>query len=349
MYNQQLFINDLQLNIQGEILTDDLSLGLYSTDASVYQIKPIVIVLPKDEADVITAVKIANDHKISILPRGAGTSLAGQTVGHSMILDFSKYLNQILEINVEERWVRVQPGMARDDLNIVLKQHGLIFAPDPATSSRANIGGMIGNNSSGTKSILYGKTVDHVLELKTVLSNGEVCTFSELDTVSFAEKATQKNREGAIYKKIKSIINTNKKEIEAAFPKVMRRVQGYNLDEFIHTNNWNLAKLVCGSEGTLAVTLEAKVNLELLPKYKSICVVHFVEVLEAIQAVENDAGISTICCRNIGQNSSQFKPKKFNYQKKLSFYRRESCRYSNCRILWTIQSRCIRATQTNGG
>lgn len=286
MSNHQLFINDLKLNIKGEILEDDLSLGLYSTDASVYQIKPIVVVLPKDEEDVVTAIKIAADHKVSILPRGAGTSLAGQTVGHSMILDFSKYLNQILEINVEEKWVRVQPGMARDDLNSVLKAHGLIFAPDPATSSRANVGGMIGNNSSGTKSILYGKTVDHVLELKTVLSDCSICTFQELSPSAFLEKAKLENREGAIYRNFKNIIDNNKREIEAAFPKVMRRVQGYNLDEFIYTNQWNLAKLVCGSEGTLAVTLEAKLNLELLPKYKSVCVVHFGEVLAAIQAVE---------------------------------------------------------------
>ncbi len=286
MLNHQLFINDLKLNLQGEVLSDDLSLGLYATDASVYQIKPIVIVLPKDEADVIAAVKIAHDHKVSILPRGAGTSLAGQTVGHSMILDFSKYLNQIIEINAEERWVKVQPGMARDDLNVVLKEHGLIFAPDPATSSRANIGGMIGNNSSGTKSILYGKTVDHVLELKTVLSNGDVCTFGELDAAELAKKTQLSNREGEIYKQFQPLINNNKAAIEAAFPKVMRRVQGYNLDEFIHTDHWNLAKLVCGSEGTLAVTLEAKLNLELLPKYKSVCVVHFADVLEAIQAVE---------------------------------------------------------------
>ncbi len=198
MQNHQLFINDLQLNLEGDILADDLNLGLYSTDASVYQIKPIVVVLPKNEADVVTAVKIAADHKISILPRGAGTSLAGQTVGHSMVLDFSKYLNQIVKNNVTEKWVRVQPGMARDDLNVVLKQHGLIFAPDPATSSRANVGGMIGNNSSGTKSILYGKTVDHVLELKTVLSNGEVCTFGELDTTAFTQKTLLENREGNI-------------------------------------------------------------------------------------------------------------------------------------------------------
>jgi len=286
MLNQKLFINDLKLNIKGEVLEDDLSLGLYSTDASVYQIKPIVVVLPKNEEDVVTAIRIAADHKVSILPRGAGTSLAGQTVGHSMILDFSKYLNQILEINVEEKWVRVQPGMARDDLNNVLKAYGLIFAPDPATSSRANVGGMIGNNSSGTKSILYGKTVDHVLELKTVLSNGNTCTFGELNTAEFEAKCQLENREGNIYRNFKNIINQNKIAIETAFPKVMRRVQGYNLDEFIHTDQWNLAKLVCGSEGTLAVTLEAKLNLELLPKYKSVCVVHFADVLAAIQAVE---------------------------------------------------------------
>ena len=282
----QLFLQDLQLNIKGDVLTDELSLGVYSTDASVYQIKPLVVVLPKDESDVIQAVKIAADHKVSILPRGAGTSLAGQTVGHSMVLDFSKYLNQILEINETEHWVRVQPGIARDDLNSVLKQYNLIFAPDPATSSRANIGGMIGNNSSGTKSVLYGKTVDHVLALKTILSNGAICTFEELSPTDYAEKCQLNNREGEIYKHFQSIIEDNKKEIEAAFPKVMRRVQGYNLDEFIHTDRWNLAKLVCGSEGTLATTLEAKLNLVPLPKHKSVCVVHFSAILEAIQAVE---------------------------------------------------------------
>ena len=286
MSNYQLFINDLKLNLKGKVLNDDLSLGLYATDASVYQIKPIVIVLPKNESDVITAVKIAADHKVSILPRGAGTSLAGQTVGRSMILDFSKYLNQIIEINEKEKWVQVQPGMARDDLNSELKKYGLIFAPDPATSSRANIGGMIGNNSSGTKSILYGKTVDHVLEIKSVLSNGDICTFKELIPNEIEEKTELATREGRIYKKFKKIISQNKSEIEAAFPKVMRRVQGYNLDEFIDTENWNLAKLLCGSEGTLAVTLEAKLNLEPLPKHKSVCVVHFEDVLEAIQAVE---------------------------------------------------------------
>ena len=273
MSTNQLLFQDLKLHIKGDILTDDLSLGVYSTDASVYQIKPIVVVLPKDEADVIAAVKIASDHQVSILPRGAGTSLAGQAVGQSMVLDFSKYMNEIIEINVDEQWARVQPGIARDDLNSVLKQHNLIFAPDPATSSRANIGGMIGNNSSGTKSVLYGKTVDHVLALKTVLSNGEVSTFEELTPSQYLEKCTLENREGKIYKQFQSIIEDNRSEIEAVFPKVMRRVQGYNLDEFIHTEQWNLSKLICGSEGTLATTLEAKINLVPLPKHKSVCVV----------------------------------------------------------------------------
>jgi len=286
MSRNLLFINDLKHNLKGDVLSDDLSLGIYATDASVYQIKPVAIVLPVDEKDVITAVKIAVDHKISILPRGGGTSLAGQTVGHSMVLDFSKYLNKILEINPKEKWVRVQPGIARDDLNNILKDHNLIFAPDPATSSRANVGGMIGNNSSGTKSILYGKTVDHVLALKVVLSDGSVCTFKESTPGEYQKKIDQKNLEGDIYKGIQEIIRPNKAAIEAAFPKVMRRVQGYNLDEFINDENWNLAKLLCGSEGTLAVSLEAKLNLESLPLHKSVCVVHFDNVLEAIRAVE---------------------------------------------------------------
>src|SRR5690606_6706830 len=144
----------------------------YATDASIYQIKPLAVILPQDEADVKKAVEIASKHKIKLLPRGGGTSLAGQTVGDALVLDFSKYMNKILEINTEERWVKVQPGLVRDELNEVLAQYHLHFAPDPATSSRANVGGMVGNNSSGTKSILYGKTVDHVIAASVLLADG---------------------------------------------------------------------------------------------------------------------------------------------------------------------------------
>ncbi|MEM6348443.1 MAG: FAD-linked oxidase C-terminal domain-containing protein [Bacteroidota bacterium] len=275
----------LRQAIRGEVLTDETSLGLYSTDASVYQIRPLAVVCPWDEADVKAAIKITAEHQVSILPRGGGTSLAGQTVGRSLVLDFSKHLNQVIELNVEEQWVRVQPGMVRDELNAFLAPHGLHFAPDPATSSRANVGGMVGNNSSGTKSILYGKTVDHVLEAKVLLADGTEMLMESLDQVAYQAKCEQTDREGDIYRGFAERIHQHREEIEKRFPKVMRRVGGYNLDEFIHTEDWNLAKLITGSEGTLATTLELKLNLVPLPRYKSVCVVHYAELMEAIQSV----------------------------------------------------------------
>ncbi|MGB3587557.1 MAG: FAD-binding oxidoreductase, partial [Tunicatimonas sp.] len=279
-------ITTLQAEIEGDVLTDEYSLGLYATDASVYQIIPQLVVLPKSAEDVKVALREAKKHGITILPRGGGTSLAGQTTGNSLVLDFSKYMNQILEVNEQEQWVRVQPGLVRDVLNEYLKPYRLHFAPDPATSSRANVGGMVGNNSSGTKSILYGKTVDHVLEAQVLLADGTELYLREFNPEEYQQKIAQNNQEGKIYQRFQEIVHNSRDEIEARFPKVMRRVGGYNLDEFIRTDHWNLSKLVCGSEGTLATTLELKLNLEPLPTFKSVCVLHFTTVLEAIQAVE---------------------------------------------------------------
>ena len=279
------FLNDLE-TIKGEVLSDEYSLGLYSTDASFYQIKPIVVVLPMDDADVKIAIGVARKHQLKILPRGGGTSLAGQTVGEAMVLDFSKYMNKILEVNVQERWVKVQPGLVRDELNDAMAKHGLHFAPDPATSSRANVGGMVGNNSSGTKSILYGKTVDHVLEAKVLLADGTELLLKDFSKEEYHQKAQQQNREGEIYRNFQGLIDQHHEEIKQRFPKVMRRVGGYNLDEFVYTDHWNLAKLITGSEGTLAATLELKLNLEPLPKFKSVVVVHFAELIESIEAVQ---------------------------------------------------------------
>lgn len=280
-----LLHQSLRQAIRGEVLTDDTSLGLYSTDASVYQIMPLAVVCPLDEADVRAAIQIAAAHQVSILPRGGGTSLAGQTVGRSVVLDFSKHLNQVLELNVEEQWVRVQPGLVRDELNTYLAPYRLHFAPDPATSSRANVGGMVGNNSSGTKSILYGKTVDHVLEAKVLLADATELHLQDLSPEAYQSKCEQSDREGEIYRGFAERIHEHREEIEARFPKVMRRVGGYNLDEFIDTDHWNLAKLITGSEGTLATTLELKLNLVPLPRYKSVCVVHYADLMEAIQSV----------------------------------------------------------------
>ena len=242
--------------IKGDVLKDAYSLGLYATDASIYQITPIAIVLPKDDADVRKAISWARKNKVSILPRGGGTSLAGQTVGSSIVLDFSKYMNKTLEINQKEAWVRVQPGKVRDVLNEELAPLGLHFPVDPATSSRANVGGMVGNNSSGTKSIIYGKTVDHVLEAKVLLSDGTLLDLHNKTPEELTTVANLTDREGEIYNSFTKIIKNNKGLIETKFPKVMRRVGGYNLDEFIHTDHWNLCKLITGSEGTLATTLD---------------------------------------------------------------------------------------------
>ncbi len=279
-------LHELEQSVSGDVLSDDYSLGLYSTDASIYQIVPLAIVLPKEKKDVEAVVRIAGEHGLTLLPRGGGTSLAGQTVGKSIVIDFSRYMNRLIEVNPEERWARVQPGMVLDELNQQLKSYGLHFAPDPATSSRANVGGMVGNNSSGTKSILYGKTVDHVLEAEILLPDMTRMNLRELSDPEWKQKTVQPGREGEIYKGVQELLEQHAEEIRQRFPKVMRRVGGYNLDEFLDERSRNLSKLITGSEGTLAVTLELKLNLEPLPKHKSVVVAHFAELKEAIRAVK---------------------------------------------------------------
>jgi FAD/FMN-containing dehydrogenase/Fe-S oxidoreductase len=205
-----------------------------------------------------------------------------------MVIDFSKYMNKIIEMNIEQRWVRVQPGIVLDELNATLAPHGLHFPPDPATSSRATIGGMMGNNSSGTRSIVYGITRDHVLAVEVLLSDGTMLRLEELSNDEYERRARQDDgnaREAQILTGFKNIIEANRDEIEKSFPKVMRRVQGYNLDSFIDTDRWNLANLMVGSEGTLAVFLEATLNLEPLPNAKSLCTIHFADLLEAIRTI----------------------------------------------------------------
>ena len=286
--SQKQFIVELQERIKGDVSCDDVILGIYSTDASNYQIKPEILVLPKDEEDVITAVNLAAKYSVNILPRGGGTSLDGQAVNSSMIIDFSKYMNKIIEIDVEHRWVKVQPGLVLDELNAELAKNKLHFAPDPATSSRATIGGMIGNNSSGTKSIYYGITQNHVKETKVLLSDGTILNCEQLSPEKMQNLLNSENgnpKQVEILKRLKVIIDKNAKEIKNRYPKIMRRVQGYNLDAFIDNDNWNLSELIVGSEGTLGTVLEAKLNLEPLPKHKVLCCVHFAELLEAIRSV----------------------------------------------------------------
>ena len=274
----------LGAGLSGEIRFDRLSRAIYSTDASIYQLIPVGVVLPKTEEDVVATVKTCGRFRVPITARGGGTSQAGQAIGSGVVLDCSKYLNRILEINAAERWVRVQPGCVLDELNAEVKPHGLQFAPDVSTSDRATIGGMIANNSAGARSVLYGKTIDHVLELKLVLSDGSVVAARPLPEAELDAKCRQEDLEGRCYRTIFRLAEEHAGEIEKRFPKVMRRVGGYNLDAVKKTEAFNPAHLFVGSEGTLAMTLEATLRLVDLPKAKTMTVLQFTDLLEALGA-----------------------------------------------------------------
>lgn len=282
------FERDLKKRVRGGVYFDPLTRGIYATDASIYQLTPVAVVTTVDEEDVFAAVKTASKYGVSILPRGGGTSLNGQGCGHSMILDFTRHMSTILELNPEEKWARVQPGIVLDVLNAKLAAHGLQFAPDPATSSRATVGGMMGNNSAGTKSLLYGMTRDHVLSCRFLLADGTMLELKELSSEVYRKKSEGVGagvREAEIYRDFKKMIDANRDEINARFPKIMRRVQGYGLDVFATSEQWNLSRLVIGSEGTLGTFLDSTLKLVPLPKAKVLCAVHFADLLEAIRTV----------------------------------------------------------------
>jgi FAD/FMN-containing dehydrogenase/Fe-S oxidoreductase len=273
----------LRQTVAGEVRFDRLSRALYSTDASVYQIVPLGVVLPKNEADVVATLRACTDFRVPLTARGGGTSQAGQPIGPGVILDCSKYLNGVLEINAAKRWARVQPGCVLDDLNQAAKPFGLHFAPDISTSNRATIGGMIANNSSGTHSVIHGKTVDHVHELKVLLGDGSVVELRQLAGDELEAKCARPDREGECYRLVRRLASAYAEEIERRYPKILRRVGGYNLD-LCAALPFNLAPLLVGSEGTLAVTLEAKLRLLELPRAKAVLVIEFGRLLDALAA-----------------------------------------------------------------
>ena len=276
--------SELEKRLEGDVRFDRYSRLLYATDASIYEIEPIGVVLPRHKGDVQAVIEVANRFAVPVLPRGGGTSLAGQTVGHAIVLDFSKYMNRVLEVNREELWCRVQPGLVQDELNAHVKSMGLLFGPDTSTSNRATIGGMIGNNSAGAHSIAYGKTLDHVLELTTFLSDGSEVVIKDLSPDDLAVKCKADGLEGKIYRGIVGLVADHREEILARYPKILRRVSGYNLDEFVKSRPFNLARLVVGSEGTLACVVEARVRLVPAPNWTALDVVHFDEIQEALEA-----------------------------------------------------------------
>src|SRR6185436_6846061 len=274
--NEDLY-QALKSRVSGEVRFDRASRLLYSIDASIYEIEPIGVVLPRTHEDVFATMEVAREFKVPVLPRGAGTSLAGQTVCDAVVMDMSKYLNKVLEVNREERWALVEPGVVQEQFNLHLRPLGFLFGPDTATANRATIGGMIGNNSAGSHSILYGKTIDHVLETHVALASGERRVFRQ---IPFEQAAATPGLES----RIAAIAQSNREEIERRYPKIMRRVSGYNLDEFVRNGKFNLSKLIVGSEGTLATVRQAKVRIEPRPPVTALCIVHFENIVDAIRA-----------------------------------------------------------------
>jgi FAD/FMN-containing dehydrogenase/Fe-S oxidoreductase len=279
------FRQELEHQLEGEVRFDDVTRALYSTDASVYQIRPLGVAVVKSREDVIRTVRACRKYRVPLTMRGGGTSQAGQAIGSGLVVDTSKYFNRLLEVNVDERWARVEPGIVLDDLNAALREHGLRFAPDISTASRATLGGMIANNSAGARSVLYGKTIDHVLEQHVVLSDGSLAWFRPLTASELEAASAGAALEAACYREVRRVARECTGEIEARYPKVIRRVGGYNLDAFVCPGDaFNMARLIVGSEGTLAVVLEAKIALVPLPKAKAVLAIQFDDLLQALEA-----------------------------------------------------------------
>ena len=289
----------LEAVFSGELYYDNSSLHqaqkmVYATDASVYQEQPLAVALPKNKEDVKALIRFANQNGVSLIPRAAGTSLAGQVVGNGIVVDISKYFKKIIEVNKEERWVRLEPGIIRDDLNAFLKPYGLLFAPETSTASRAMIGGMIGNNSCGLHSIVWGDTRQHLLEVTALLSNGEEVVLTQCSAADIREKAVADTREGHIYRELFSLLNNdnNRDVIRNNYPKrtLKRRNTGYALDMLLSEMEQdngaaNLCQLIAGSEGTLAFITEARLNLlPLPPALDALVCIHCSSLAEALHA-----------------------------------------------------------------
>lgn len=295
--SSQSQLQQLSETLEGKLLFDDLHKTIYSTDASAYKMLPLAVAYPKTNQDIVKLMHFATENKISLTPRTAGTSLAGQTVGSGIIVDVSKYFTKIISFDAVAKTITVQPGVIRDELNLYLKPHGLFFGPNTSTSNRCMMGGMVGNNSSGTTSIRYGVTRDKIVEIKAILSDGTSTVFKELSSAEFLEKSKGNSLESTIYRAIYEELSNveTQNEIIKEFPKpeIHRRNTGYAVDLLLKSDLFsgseptiNLGKLLCGSEGTLAFTTAITLKVDALPPTQNVMVVaHFHTVQESLEAV----------------------------------------------------------------
>ncbi|MCW2879677.1 MAG: FAD-binding oxidoreductase [Sphaerisporangium sp.] len=278
---------DLARELDGETQFDAYTRHLFSRDASMYSITPLGVAFPRHADDVAAAVSIAGRYGVPLVPRGGGTSLAGQTIGPGLVLDLSRHMNRIARIDPDARTALVQPGVVQDELNRAAAPYGLMFGPDTSTSNRATIGGMLGNNSAGSGSVRYGMTIDHVRELDVVLSDASTAHFAPLEESERARRAGLSTLEGSLYRKLPELLATHERAIANDFPPYWRRACGYRLDRLADDTPFDLAKFVVGSEGTLVVVTEALVDLVPKPRRTVIAVGHFTSMLAAIAATED--------------------------------------------------------------
>ncbi len=287
----QRLAGSLRAAVAGEVHFDGASRAMHATDASVYQIVPLGVVTPRSREDVVEVVRICRQHGVSITARGGGTSQAGQAIGAGLSLDFSRYMNRVLDLDTAGATVTVEPGIVLDELNALLKPHGLHLPLDLSTSNRATIGGMIANNSAGTRSIIYGKTIDYVEAVDVVFCDGSRARLGRVSEEELRSKLGQQDLEGAAYRTVQRLGSELESEIRQRYPRLLRRVGGYNLDEFTPVEEdgrpreaFNLARILVGSEGTLALTVSAKMRLVPLPPRRALCSVEFADLLEAMRA-----------------------------------------------------------------
>lgn len=277
----------LRRELDGEVAADDYTRHLFSRDASIYAITPLAVAYPRHAEDIAAAVSVAARHGVPVLPRGAGTSLAGQTVGEGLILDLSRHLDRILEIDPEARTARVQPGVVQNQLNGAAAAHGLMFGPDTSTGNAATLGGMIGNNSAGSGSVRHGMTIDHVRALDVVLSDASCATLTSVDAAEAARRAEASTLEGRLYRELPPLVDAHRAAIADGFPRFWRRAGGYRLDRLAAGPDLDLARFVVGSEGTLVIVTGAVVGLVPKPSHTVIAVGHFRSTSAAIDATED--------------------------------------------------------------
>lgn len=274
---------ELRDQIQGDIHFDPITRRVYSVDASIFEVEPLGVVIPKTKKDLIKAVRLISSYNIPMTVRGAATGITGSCLGRGIILDISKYLNRILEINIAQGYVVCEPGVVQDELNHQLSSYGYRLGPDTSTGNRATLGGMLANNAAGSRSLYYGRMVDHIKEVELVLAKGDLLRFHSLSDQEWADKQRLNSSEGRIYREIAHIKHTYGSAIEYHFPKIPRHVSGYNLDEIIKNIPLNVSKLIAGSEGTLGIVTEMTLNIVPKAKALGLCLIHLTDMIAGMR------------------------------------------------------------------